>query len=252
MHFLLCLLPAGTLSELHRCCDPRRMAWTLVAKESCPQTLRCSCKHDGLLWDLRSDLCAVCWIHNLSVIYLLQESNFNRANKYSHLRISQENYVNVLLLGNKNFQIWNILQWHAVYNNFYKGWNILTTISIHEFVTNMYNFHTILIKNPSYSLVLFSSCKYTSLCGPQTLLTVNPNIIFFALWVIFYIVLVYLSSFTRRHGLVVPLHPNYEMHCSVFCSKISRDLPFFHEHFNIAPEIGHYRFFSGRFQFCWQ
>lgn len=26
-----------------------------------------------------------------------------------------------LLLGNKNFQIWNILQYHALYNNFYKG-----------------------------------------------------------------------------------------------------------------------------------
>lgn len=108
----------------------------------------------------------------------------------------------------------------------------------------------ILVKEPRYSLVLFSSCKYTSLCGPQTLLTVNPSIFFFALWVIFHFILVRLSSFTRRRGLVVHLHPNYEIQFSVLNPEISRDLPVFHEHFDIAPAIGHYRFVSGRYQFC--
>jgi hypothetical protein len=64
--------------------------------------------------------------------------------------------------------------------------------------------------------------------------------------------LVHLSSFTRRHGLLVPLHLKYEIQFSVLSPEISRDLPVFHEHFDITPEIGHYRFFSGRFQFCWQ
>jgi len=126
----------------------------------------------------------------------------------------------------------------------------LTIISVYEFATNIYNFHTVLIKELSYSLVLFSSCIYTSLCGPQTPLIEIPSIFFFALWVIFYVILVHVSSFTRRHGLVVPLYPNYEIQCSVLSPEISRDLPVSHKHFDIAPAIGHYRFLSGRFQFC--
>lgn len=103
----------------------------------------------------------------------------------------------------------------------------------------MHNFHTIPMKDPSYSLVLFSSCNYTSQWGLQTLLTVKPSIFFFALWVIFHVILVHLSSFTKRHSLIVTLHPNYEIQCSVLSPEISRDLPVFHEHLDVAPEIGH-------------